>query len=107
MNGLEQLCHEITECRQCPRLVEWRELVAVEKRKSYRDDTDHRIRLIFRTGANFHLPPVESKKERYPHAFDIQLEHPVLQALHAFWRIVIQVQQAVDGRFQHGGKDAG
>ena len=25
-------------CRACPRLVEWRELVAVEKRASYRDD---------------------------------------------------------------------
>jgi len=38
VNDLDQLCHEITECRQCPRLVEWREQVAVEKRKSYRDD---------------------------------------------------------------------
>ncbi len=27
------------ECRACPRLVEWREQVAVEKRASFRDDT--------------------------------------------------------------------
>ena len=27
------------ECRACPRLVEWRERVAVEKRASYRDQT--------------------------------------------------------------------
>lgn len=27
------------ECRACPRLVEWREQVAVEKRASYRDQT--------------------------------------------------------------------
>ena len=26
-------------CRACPRLVEWREQVAVEKRASFRDDT--------------------------------------------------------------------
>lgn len=28
---------EITDCRQCPRLVAWREAVAVEKRASYTD----------------------------------------------------------------------
>lgn len=38
MNDLDQLCREITECTRCPRLVEWREKVAVEKRKSYMDD---------------------------------------------------------------------
>jgi uracil-DNA glycosylase family 4 len=27
------------DCRRCPRLVEWRERVAVEKRAAYRDDT--------------------------------------------------------------------
>lgn len=30
---------EIVDCRACPRLVEWREQVAVEKRASYRDET--------------------------------------------------------------------
>ena len=30
---------EIESCRKCPRLVEWREQVAVEKRASYKDDT--------------------------------------------------------------------
>ena len=30
---------EVVECRKCPRLVEWREQVAVEKRASYRDET--------------------------------------------------------------------
>jgi uracil-DNA glycosylase family 4 len=28
----------VIECRRCPRLVEWRERVAVEKRAAYRDD---------------------------------------------------------------------
>lgn len=28
---------EVSDCRACPRLVEWREQVAVEKRASYRD----------------------------------------------------------------------
>ena len=32
------LGNEIVSCRACQRLVEWRELVAVEKRASYRDD---------------------------------------------------------------------
>lgn len=32
------LQRDIRECRACPRLVEWREQVAVEKRASYRDD---------------------------------------------------------------------
>ena len=30
---------EIVSCRACPRLVEWREAVAVEKRAAYRDET--------------------------------------------------------------------
>ncbi len=30
---------EISECRACPRLVAWRELVAVEKRAAFRDET--------------------------------------------------------------------
>ena len=35
---LEQLTAEIVECRQCPRLVAWREQVAAEKRASFRND---------------------------------------------------------------------
>lgn len=33
----EALREEVISCRKCPRLVEWREKVAREKRKSYRD----------------------------------------------------------------------
>jgi uracil-DNA glycosylase family 4 len=36
--GLEQLEGEITRCRTCPRLVEWRERVAREKRASFAGD---------------------------------------------------------------------
>jgi uracil-DNA glycosylase family 4 len=36
---LAQLDHAISECRACPRLVTWREQVAVEKRASFRDQT--------------------------------------------------------------------
>ena len=36
---LRSLDREIVECRACPRLVEWRERVAVEKRASFRADT--------------------------------------------------------------------
>ena len=36
---LKALQKEIAACRKCPRLVEWREMVAREKRASYRDDT--------------------------------------------------------------------
>jgi len=36
--GLEELEQRVTECRRCPRLVEWRELVAREKRASFRDE---------------------------------------------------------------------
>lgn len=36
--GLNQLALEVAECRQCPRLVDWREQVAIEKRASFADD---------------------------------------------------------------------
>jgi uracil-DNA glycosylase family 4 len=35
---LAALEREITTCRRCPRLVAWREAVAVEKRAAFRDD---------------------------------------------------------------------
>jgi uracil-DNA glycosylase family 4 len=35
---LQILTREITECRRCPRLVEWREQVAAEKRAAFVDD---------------------------------------------------------------------
>ena len=34
--SVDQVDAEVSVCRACPRLVEWRERVAVEKRKSYR-----------------------------------------------------------------------
>jgi uracil-DNA glycosylase len=34
---LPQLNAELLDCRRCPRLVEWREKVALEKRRAYRD----------------------------------------------------------------------
>ncbi|MCC6442693.1 MAG: uracil-DNA glycosylase [Armatimonadetes bacterium] len=37
MDSLESLTEEIVACRRCPRLVEWREKVAREKRRAYRD----------------------------------------------------------------------
>ena len=37
--ALDALNREIAECRACPRLVEWREQVAREKRAAYRDWT--------------------------------------------------------------------
>jgi uracil-DNA glycosylase family 4 len=37
VTGLELLAGEITRCTKCPRLVEWREQVAREKRRMYRD----------------------------------------------------------------------
>lgn len=36
---LRCLAEDITGCRMCPRLVEWRESVALEKRASYREET--------------------------------------------------------------------
>ena len=35
---LEVLAHDVANCRACPRLVEWREEVAREKRASFRED---------------------------------------------------------------------
>jgi len=37
--GLTQLMDEIVVCRACPRLVEWREKVAVEKRAAFAGET--------------------------------------------------------------------
>ncbi len=37
--ALDGLRDEIAECRACPRLVAWREQVAVEKRAAFRSDT--------------------------------------------------------------------
>lgn len=37
--ALRALTDEIVACRACPRLVEWRELVAREKRAAFRDET--------------------------------------------------------------------
>jgi len=37
--ALAALDAEVVACRRCPRLVEWRERVAVEKRAAYADDT--------------------------------------------------------------------
>ncbi len=39
MGSLTALEREITDCRRCPRLVEWREQVAHEKRAAYADET--------------------------------------------------------------------
>jgi uracil-DNA glycosylase family 4 len=38
-DSLEKLTAEIVECRKCPRLVAWRELVAREKRAAYSGET--------------------------------------------------------------------
>jgi uracil-DNA glycosylase family 4 len=35
---LDELERRVTGCRRCPRLVEWRERVAVEKRAAFRDE---------------------------------------------------------------------
>src|SRR5438034_2723876 len=35
--ALERLCREVVACRRCPRLVEWRERVAREKRAAFAD----------------------------------------------------------------------
>lgn len=39
VDSLSQLRNDVCDCRRCPRLVEWRERVAVEKRAAYRDET--------------------------------------------------------------------
>ena len=36
--GLRELEREVVDCRACPRLVEWRERVAVDKRAAFRDE---------------------------------------------------------------------
>lgn len=38
MDSLKRVCDDIAACRTCPRLVDWREQVAAEKRASFRDD---------------------------------------------------------------------
>ena len=38
MDSLERVSAEVTACRACPRLVAWREQVAVEKRAAFRSD---------------------------------------------------------------------
>ena len=37
-DGLALLTNEIVVCRRCPRLVEWRETVAVDKRAAFADE---------------------------------------------------------------------
>jgi len=39
MDSLDRVTEEVVTCRACPRLVAWRELVAEEKRASFRDET--------------------------------------------------------------------
>lgn len=39
VDSLAQLHDDVCACRLCPRLVAWREQVAVEKRAAYRDET--------------------------------------------------------------------
>ncbi len=39
VSSLPQLATRIVDCRRCPRLVEWRERVAREKRAAYREET--------------------------------------------------------------------
>lgn len=38
MDSLERLTAEIVDCRACPRLVAWREQVALEKKAAHRDE---------------------------------------------------------------------
>jgi uracil-DNA glycosylase len=37
VDAWDELNHQVIACRQCPRLVEWRESVAREKRRAFRD----------------------------------------------------------------------
>jgi uracil-DNA glycosylase len=37
VDSLDRLCRDVCDCRRCPRLVSWREQVALDKRASYRD----------------------------------------------------------------------
>ncbi|MEA2685980.1 MAG: uracil-DNA glycosylase, partial [Actinomycetota bacterium] len=38
VDSLDQVTAEVVACRACPRLVAWREQVAVDKRASYRTE---------------------------------------------------------------------
>ena len=38
MDSLARVTEEVASCRACPRLVAWRELVAAEKRASFKDE---------------------------------------------------------------------
>lgn len=38
-DSLARIAEEVAACRACPRLVEWREKVATEKRAAFRDET--------------------------------------------------------------------
>jgi len=38
MDSIDRLAADISACRACPRLVEWREAVALEKRAAYREE---------------------------------------------------------------------
>lgn len=38
MDPFEALARDVVTCRACPRLVEWRERVAIEKRAAFRDE---------------------------------------------------------------------
>ena len=38
VDSLDKVCADISACRACPRLVKWREDVALEKRASFRDE---------------------------------------------------------------------
>jgi uracil-DNA glycosylase family 4 len=38
LSPLARLESEVSECRRCPRLVEWRERIAREKRRAFRDE---------------------------------------------------------------------
>ena len=38
MKSLQTVANEVSDCRDCPRLVEWRESIAREKRAAFKDD---------------------------------------------------------------------
>ena len=38
IRGVAELDAAVSDCRACPRLVAWRELVAAEKRAAFRDE---------------------------------------------------------------------
>ena len=38
-DSLERVTQEVIDCRKCPRLVAWRERVAIERRAAYKDQT--------------------------------------------------------------------